>query len=229
MSFSFFLVNGCTIENKENPSSNQFYTVRDEKVTSTTKTFNKKLNAKNNSAKIKIRRYKANARERHRMHNLNSALDTLREYIPIKNQSQKLSKIETLRLARNYIVALREILQKEEMNDVEFAKILSRQMSQPTVNMIASNFNIHSGLLQERIQESEEKYPHLFDLNSPYSQSFREMNEEVSSSTNSEELGRNRSFVYVTESQVTVDSSELLDIEKQLQPIWISLNEHNVL
>ncbi|NWS09534.1 NDF2 factor, partial [Mystacornis crossleyi] len=58
----------------------------------------------------KLRRQKANARERNRMHDLNAALDNLRKVVPCYSKTQKLSKIETLRLAKNYIWALSEIL-----------------------------------------------------------------------------------------------------------------------
>ncbi|VIO91939.1 neurogenic differentiation factor, putative [Brugia malayi] len=49
--------------------------------------------------KSRVRRQKANTRERNRMHGLNRALDKLRQRVPITTQHQKLSKIETLRLA----------------------------------------------------------------------------------------------------------------------------------
>lgn len=52
------------------------------------------------TAKGKLRRQKANYRERNRMHGLNRALDNLRQCVPLTTQHQKLSKIETLRLAR---------------------------------------------------------------------------------------------------------------------------------
>ncbi|GFY60718.1 neurogenic differentiation factor 1 [Trichonephila inaurata madagascariensis] len=98
--------------------------------------------------KTRIRRHKANARERNRMHSLNAALDMLRERMPIQKTSQKLSKIETLRLARNYIAALSEILQDNTKMDVlNFTKILSRQMSVPTINIIANYFNVDSSYL----------------------------------------------------------------------------------
>ncbi|XP_039606180.1 neurogenin-1-like [Polypterus senegalus] len=57
------------------------------------------------------RRVKANDRERNRMHNLNSALDTLRSVLPTFPDDAKLTKIETLRFAHNYIWALTETLQ----------------------------------------------------------------------------------------------------------------------
>ncbi|XP_067899116.1 neurogenin-1 [Heterodontus francisci] len=56
------------------------------------------------------RRTKANDRERNRMHNLNSALDDLRGVLPTFPDDAKLTKIETLRFAHNYIWALSETL-----------------------------------------------------------------------------------------------------------------------
>ncbi|GAB6025520.1 Neurogenic differentiation factor [Chamberlinius hualienensis] len=56
------------------------------------------------------RRVKANDRERNRMHNLNDALDQLREVLPAFPDETKLSKIETLRLAYNYIWTLSHML-----------------------------------------------------------------------------------------------------------------------
>ncbi|XP_056297900.1 neurogenin-1 [Pseudoliparis swirei] len=58
----------------------------------------------------KNRRVKANDRERNRMHNLNDALDTLREVLPAFPDETKLTKIETLRFAHNYIWALSETI-----------------------------------------------------------------------------------------------------------------------
>ncbi|KAM4747894.1 neurogenin-1 [Rhinophrynus dorsalis] len=58
----------------------------------------------------KTRRIKANDRERNRMHNLNSALDELRSILPSFPDDTKLTKIETLRFAHNYIWALSETL-----------------------------------------------------------------------------------------------------------------------
>ncbi|XP_019579145.2 neurogenin-2 [Rhinolophus sinicus] len=58
----------------------------------------------------KSRRLKANNRERNRMHNLNAALDALRDVLPTFPEDAKLTKIETLRFAHNYIWALTETL-----------------------------------------------------------------------------------------------------------------------
>ncbi|XP_024916576.1 neurogenin-3 [Cynoglossus semilaevis] len=60
------------------------------------------------------RRMKANDRERDRMHNLNSALDALRRILPALPEDAKLTKIETLRFAHNYIWALTETLRMAE-------------------------------------------------------------------------------------------------------------------
>lgn len=82
------------------------------------------------------RRTKANDRERHRMHQLNAAFDMLRSHIPLQlpppppppqqpeeNQQQhkrhsiKLSKIETIRLALNYIRTLSMLLGGDDGDD----------------------------------------------------------------------------------------------------------------
>uniref|UniRef100_T1IB81 BHLH domain-containing protein n=1 Tax=Rhodnius prolixus TaxID=13249 RepID=T1IB81_RHOPR len=56
------------------------------------------------------RRLKANDRERNRMHMLNEALDRLRCALPTFPEDTKLTKIETLRFAHNYIWALSQAL-----------------------------------------------------------------------------------------------------------------------
>ena len=98
----------------------------------------KKRMTKQRIAKLKVRRVKANTRERNRMHGLNDALDALREHVPCYSKTQKLSKIETLRLARNYICALSDILKAGVKPDsVSFAKALSKGLSQNTMNLVA--------------------------------------------------------------------------------------------
>ncbi|XP_023724496.1 neurogenic differentiation factor 4-like [Cryptotermes secundus] len=93
------------------------------------------------------RRNKANARERHRMHGLNAALDRLRSRIPLKNarssSQQKLSKIETLRLAHNYIFALSQILTEgRPMEGSRLLHVLARGLSQATANLLASSLGL---------------------------------------------------------------------------------------
>lgn len=59
----------------------------------------------------KHRRIKANDRERNRMHTLNEALEKLRLVLPTFPEDTKLTKIETLRFAHNYIFALEQVLE----------------------------------------------------------------------------------------------------------------------
>ncbi|XP_063446543.1 neurogenic differentiation factor 4-like [Mytilus trossulus] len=58
----------------------------------------------------KTRRSKANNRERNRMQGLNDALESLRSILPVTSGENKLTKIETLRMAHNYIWILSQTL-----------------------------------------------------------------------------------------------------------------------
>ncbi|XP_017876992.1 basic helix-loop-helix neural transcription factor TAP [Ceratina calcarata] len=64
------------------------------------------------------RRIKANDRERHRMHTLNDALERLRMALPTFPEDTKLTKIETLRFAHNYIWALSQTLGNTETGEI---------------------------------------------------------------------------------------------------------------
>uniref|UniRef100_A0A673B8S6 Neurogenin 3 n=1 Tax=Sphaeramia orbicularis TaxID=375764 RepID=A0A673B8S6_9TELE len=68
------------------------------------------------SAQRGRRRMKANDRERHRMHTLNCALDALRSILPALPEDAKMTKIETLRCAHNYIWALTQTLRMEDQH-----------------------------------------------------------------------------------------------------------------
>ncbi|XP_051933004.1 neurogenic differentiation factor 4-like [Hippocampus zosterae] len=88
--------------------------------------------------RFRARRVKANARERSRMHGLNDALENLRSIMPCHSKTQKLSKIETLRLARNYICALSAALEGGlSMESRAFMETLCKGLSQPTTNLVA--------------------------------------------------------------------------------------------
>ncbi|XP_052752463.1 basic helix-loop-helix neural transcription factor TAP [Galleria mellonella] len=69
------------------------------------------------------RRMKANDRERNRMHMLNEALDRLRCVLPTFPEDTKLTKIETLRFAHNYIFALSQTL--ESLDNINAGQIPS--------------------------------------------------------------------------------------------------------
>lgn len=59
---------------------------------------------------MKKRRLAANARERRRMNGLNEAFDKLRHVIQPVGDENKLSKFETLQMAKTYITALGDLL-----------------------------------------------------------------------------------------------------------------------
>jgi len=83
------------------------------------------------------------------MHGLNDALEDLRAHVPCFARSQKLSKIETLRLARNYIAALADILDSGTRPDsLTFARALARGLSQSTSNLVASSLQVNPRALQ---------------------------------------------------------------------------------
>ncbi|XP_067285522.1 class A basic helix-loop-helix protein 15 [Pseudorasbora parva] len=63
-----------------------------------------------NTKERNVRRLESNERERQRMHKLNNAFQALREAIPHVKTDKKLSKIETLTLAKNYIKSLTTII-----------------------------------------------------------------------------------------------------------------------
>lgn len=65
---------------------------------------------------LKQRREAANARERKRMNGLNDAFERLREVVPNMTTEQKLSKIETLRMAQAHIKALASLLAEDNSN-----------------------------------------------------------------------------------------------------------------
>lgn len=110
----------------------------------------------NRSLKANVRRKKANARERTRMHQLNDAFDNLRRHIPIHQctamdcqydqattGTPKLSKIETLRVAKNYIAALGYLLAHDQMVTInEFLRLLMCQVSQTTVNLLKTKLRL---------------------------------------------------------------------------------------
>ncbi|KAK3109033.1 hypothetical protein FSP39_021525 [Pinctada imbricata] len=131
----------------------------------------KKRMTKARIAKLRLRRVKANARERNRMHGLNDALDILRKHVPCYSKTQKLSKIETLRLARNYISALSDILESGVKPDsVTFAKALSKGLSQNTMNLVAGGLQLNPRtLLPESTYAKQYQfyYNNTFEVSKP--------------------------------------------------------------
>ncbi|KAK3579504.1 hypothetical protein CHS0354_028328 [Potamilus streckersoni] len=105
------------------PNSSSTFSANTNECTPKKKRYSKSR-AKNKSPALimkmkKTRRMKANDRERNRMHSLNSALDELRKILPTTQEDNKLTKIETLRVAHNYIFALSETLKMLDRKDQE--------------------------------------------------------------------------------------------------------------
>lgn len=108
----------------------------------------KKPLTKEREVRLRNRRARANDRERNRMHGLNRALECLRQHVPIFSANQRLSKIETLRLAKNYIRALTEILQwadtGSQPDPLRMALTLTDGLSQNTTNLVAGSLKVSS-------------------------------------------------------------------------------------
>lgn len=77
----------------------------------------------------RTRRIKANDRERNRMHTLNEALERLRLALPTFPEDTKLTKIETLRFAHNYIFAMEQLLQTDGTINLDLEKLQSITLS----------------------------------------------------------------------------------------------------
>lgn len=134
-----------------------------------TKSKQRKLRFK--SLKATVRRNKANARERNRMHQINDAFDNLRRRIPINqcllvteetnvaiSASQKLSKIETLRLAQNYIGMLNKVVTENRPVTLnEFLSMLEWKLNQSSVNLLRTrlrlDWQLKNGLFLDAISK----------------------------------------------------------------------------
>ncbi|XP_035787932.1 basic helix-loop-helix neural transcription factor TAP-like [Anopheles albimanus] len=82
----------------------------------------------------RVRRLKANDRERNRMHTLNEALERLRLTLPTFPEDTKLTKIETLRFAYNYIFSLVQLLELDGTIQFDLEKLQSLTLSGERIN-----------------------------------------------------------------------------------------------
>ena len=105
-----------------------------------------------NARERNLRRLESNERERMRMHSLNDAFQELREVIPHVNLGRKLSKIETLTLAKNYIKALTNVI-CEIRNEPEAYQITET----PELKDSGEVGNIESGNLETITQLTARK------------------------------------------------------------------------
>jgi hypothetical protein len=111
-------------------------------------------------------RLKINLRERKRMHDLNTALDGLREVIPYAHgpSVRKLSKMATLLLAKNYILMLTKIVDDLKMlikqsNLQEPRSIFDQTQLFADINEKITNDDLsmfyHSNMFQDSKQASK--------------------------------------------------------------------------
>ncbi|XP_063973524.1 basic helix-loop-helix neural transcription factor TAP-like [Diachasmimorpha longicaudata] len=106
------------------------------------------------------RRMKANDRERHRMHTLNDALERLRMALPTFPEDTKLTKIETLRFAHNYIWALSQTLGNTETGEITVNVGNVTVSISENGNMITSSTGSCAVAAQKRLGPVHNSYPY---------------------------------------------------------------------
>ncbi|EFO96372.1 hypothetical protein CRE_14685 [Caenorhabditis remanei] len=88
-------------------------------------------------------RAKRTEQERNRAHGLNGALDTLKEHMPVVGHHKKLSKIDTLRLAINYIHTLQQMLESDKQSTLqEHAYTLQEGLSNQGILLLGESLNL---------------------------------------------------------------------------------------
>ena len=96
-------------------------------------------------------RLRVNSRERQRMHDLNSALDSLRQVMPYSHgpSVKKISKMATLLLARNYIVMLSKSLDemRKLVNDMTMKQNANINMANLDKTAINQTLSVQPGAL----------------------------------------------------------------------------------
>ncbi|KAK3733322.1 hypothetical protein RRG08_037114 [Elysia crispata] len=113
-------------------------------------------------AELQALRLKINSRERKRMHDLNSALDGLREVMPYAHgpSVRKLSKIATLLLAKNYILMLNSSLEemKKLVGDIYHTQQQGSTPRHPSHSQLPphlASLHLHPG----RLHSSDPPHP----------------------------------------------------------------------
>lgn len=109
----------------------------------------------------KMRRLRANDRERRRMRSLNRALESLKKCLPVPQSKRRVTKLEILRIACNYIRSLSDTLSEDSRgNDGPSRGRKSRSrgiVGDPVVNgfSVAQRLEILSGNNTNRIWAEE--------------------------------------------------------------------------
>ncbi|KAF3708468.1 Neurogenin-3 [Channa argus] len=116
------------------------------------------------------RRMKANDRERHRMHNLNSALDALRSILPALPEDAKMTKIETLRFAYNYIWALTQTLRMCDQRAYGEDQLLVESFPRSPSSVLSADWEssspVESGYVTSADFEPRYSYTSVDEINS---------------------------------------------------------------
>lgn len=133
-------------------SSSSSSSERSSQQTKTNKKSATKTKSKQKAAPLsKYRRKTANARERIRMREINSAFEHLRQCVPTSfcetnphNSNEKLTKITTLRMAMKYINTLTNILNSSDTSNDETNALVASIMSKNCNQMPMSNTFINN-------------------------------------------------------------------------------------
>lgn len=151
-----------TLETHDAESTNQSFSEYDDNSDddkSISPPYIRKYNRRHKSRVPEDVRLRVNCRERQRMHDLNSALDSLRQTLPYSHgpSVKKISKMATLILARNYIVMLNKSL--DEMKRL-VTEMSMKQISQTNTPVAP----VPSSISPERISPASISLPNLAPL-----------------------------------------------------------------
>lgn len=109
----------------------------------------------------RTRRLKANDRERNRMHTLNEALEKLRLVLPTFPEDTKLTKIETLRFAHNYIFSLVQLVENEDEGgsiNFDMEKLQSLTLSGERMNKEVFDMLFNTNYAATHLQHQQAHY-----------------------------------------------------------------------
>lgn len=111
----------------------------------------------------KYRRNTANARERDRMREINTAFATLRGALPsfACRRISSMTKITTLKLATSYIRALADLLKEPPQEPTPNLQFLSSQLNNNNINANNNNIPSTSGLMGNQEGHIPHSHPHV--------------------------------------------------------------------
>lgn len=137
---------GCQSVSPKNPKQ-QKKSSSSSSVTSTSSSGNRRKRNTLSARERNLRRLESNERERMRMHSLNDAFQALREVIPHVTMERKLSKIETLTLAKNYIMALTNVICEMRGEQVPYKLLANANTTDAGDGNLDENTSTHEDFL----------------------------------------------------------------------------------